>query len=207
MPGVRSRGRFVTLEGVDGAGKSTHLPWIAERMRAHGRDVLVTREPGGSALAERLRALVLGEAMDPLCETLLMFAARADHLARTVLPALEGGTWVLCDRFTDSTCAYQGGGKGVPAQLIERLAAHVHPGLEPDRTLLFDCAYEVSRARLAAAGRPPDRFEAETREFFERVRAVYRRLAEANPQRIRLIDGARPPEEVRALIESALAGL
>jgi dTMP kinase len=207
MAAVRSRGRFITLEGVDGAGKSSHGPWIATRLKAPGREVLVTREPGGTPVAETLRALVLAEPMDALCETLLMFAARADHVARAIAPALERGVWVLCDRFTDSTCAYQGGGKGVPMDLIERLAEHAHPGLKPDRTLLFDCSFEVSRARLAAAGRAPDRFEGESREFFERVRAAYRRLAAAEPERIRVIDGAQPPERVRALIEAALAEL
>jgi dTMP kinase len=201
-----ARGRFITLEGVDGAGKSSHLPWIAERLRAPGREVVVTREPGGTPLAERLRELLLAEPMDPVCETLLMFAARCDHLARSILPALARGAWVLCDRFTDSTSAYQGAGKGVPPELIERLAHHVHPGLRPDRTLLFDCPFEVSRARLQGTGRVLDRFEGESREFFERVRAAYHRLAAAEPGRIRVIDGAQPPEQVRAQIESALQG-
>jgi len=202
-----ARGRFITLEGVDGAGKSSHLPWIAERLRAPAREVVVTREPGGTPLAEKLRALLLAEAMDPVCETLLMFAARCDHLALSIVPALSRGAWVLCDRFTDSTRAYQGAGKGVPQELIERLAQHVHPGLRPDRTLLFDCPFEVSRARLRGTGRALDRFEGETREFFERVRAAYHRLAAVEPGRIRVIDGAQPPEQVRAQIESALQGL
>jgi dTMP kinase len=205
MPAARSR--FITLEGLDGAGKSSHLPWIAERLRAPGREVVVTREPGGTPLAERLRGLLLAEAMDPVCETLLMFAARSDHLARSILPALARGAWVLCDRFTDSTCAYQGAGKGVPQELIERLARHVHPGLRPDRTLLFDCTFEVSRTRLRGTGRALDRFEGETREFFERVRAAYHRLAAAEPERIRMIDGAQPLEQVRKQVESALDGL
>jgi dTMP kinase len=207
MPGASGTGRFITLEGVDGAGKSSHVAWIAQRLRAPGREVLLTREPGGTPLAERLRALALAEPMDALSETLLMFAARADHVARAIRPALARGAWVLCDRFTDSTRAYQGGGKGVPAELIGALARHAHAGLAPDRTLLFDCSFEVSRARLGSTGRAPDRFEGEPREFFERVRAAYRRLAEEEPSRIRLIDGAQPPEKVRALIEQALAGL
>lgn len=205
MPGAR--GRFITLEGVDGAGKSSHLAWIAEHLRAPGRDVVVTREPGGTPLAERLRALVVTETMNPLCETLLLFAARADHLDRVIVPALARGAWVLCDRFTDSTCAYQGGGNGVPYDLIAHLVRHVHPGLQPDRTLLFDCTYEVSQARLQASGRALDRFEGESREYFERVRDAYRRLAAAEPERVRVIDGARAREEVRAQVRAALAGL
>lgn len=200
-------GRFITLEGMDGAGKSTHLAAIAAALRARGRDVLLTREPGGSPLAEKLRELVLAEPMGPVSETLLMFAARADHVARTIRPALARGTWVLCDRFTDSTLAYQGGGKGVPAALIHALAEQAHAGLVPDRTLLFDCSYDVSRARLKGAGRAPDRFESESRAFFDRVRAAYHALAAGDPVRYRLIDGAQAPEKVAPQVEAALAGL
>lgn len=191
------RGKFITLEGVDGAGKSTHLGWIAERLRAPGREVVATREPGGTPLAERLRALVLAEPMDALPETLLMFAARADHVQNVIAPALGRGAWVLCDRFTDATLAYQGAGKGVATDLIRRLALSVHPGLTPDQTLVFDCPYEVSRARLSAAGRVLDRFEAEERAFFDRVREAYRGLAASEPGRVRIIDGSRRPEEVK----------
>src|SRR5262245_31004813 len=137
MADARRRGRFITLEGVDGAGKSTHLRWIAERLGGQGREVVVTREPGGTALAEKLRALVLAEPMDPLSETLLMFAARADHVSKLIQPSLERGAWVVCDRFTDATLAYQGAGKGVPAALIASLAQRAHPGLTPDLTLVF----------------------------------------------------------------------
>jgi dTMP kinase len=200
----KRRGRFITLEGVDGAGKSTHIQWIAERLRAGGREVVVTREPGGTPLAEKLRALVLAEPMDPLAETLLMFAARADHVHRVILPALERGAWVVCDRFTDATVAYQGGGKGVSADLLRRLAQSVHPDLAPDQTLVFDCPYEVSRSRLAASGRTLDRFEAEERAFFERVRTAYRDLAKAAPGRVRIIDGAKAPKEVKVEIENNL---
>lgn len=207
MAAASGRGRFITLEGMDGAGKSTHLATIAASLRAQGRRVLVTREPGGTPLAEKLRQLVLAEPMDAVSETLLIFAARADHVARVILPALERGAWVLCDRFTDSTLAYQGGGKGVPAELIRALARQAHPGLSPDRTLLFDCPYEVSRDRLQRAGRPPDRFEGQSRAFFDGVRDAYRGLAAAEPDRIRLIDGSRPPEAVPPLLEAALAGL
>src|SRR6185312_13382122 len=200
-------GRFLTLEGVDGAGKSTHLDWIAARLRQEGREVIVTREPGGTPYAEKLRALVLSEPMTPLAETLLMFAARADHLEKVIRPALARGAWIVCDRFTDATRAYQGAGKGVAAELIERLAQEVHAGLAPDRTLIFDCPYEVSRERLAASGRVLDRFEAEDRAFFDRVREAYERLARNEAHRARLIDGSKSPEEVKAEIEKGLAGL
>jgi len=198
------RGKLITLEGVDGAGKSTHIPWIAELLRAKGREVVVTREPGGTPLAEKLRALVLVEAMDPVAETLLMFAARADHVQKVIAPALARSAWVVCDRFTDATLAYQGGGKGVSMDLIRRLAQAVHPGLEPDQTLVFDCSYEVSRSRLSASGRSLDRFEAEERAFFDRVRATYRKLAGAEPDRVALIDGSKAPEKVKVEIKNSL---
>jgi dTMP kinase len=202
-----SRGRFVTLEGVDGAGKSTHMAWIAERLRAPGRKVLVTREPGGTPLAERLRALVLNEPMDPLAETMLLFAARADHVQREIGPALEEGAWVLCDRFTDATFAYQGGGKGVASELIAHLAQVSHDGLMPDLTLMFDCPYEIARARLDRADKAPDRFERESREFFERVRQAYLGLARADPGRIRVIDASGTLDDIKKRVEVEIAGL
>ncbi len=202
-----TRGRFVTLEGVDGAGKSTHVAWIAERLRAPGRKVLVTREPGGTPLAERLRALVLAEPMDPIAETMLLFAARADHVQREIGPALAAGDWVLCDRFTDATFAYQGGGKGVAAELIAHLAQVSHDGLLPDRTLVFDCPYDVSRERLDQAARTPDRFEREDRDFFERVRQAYLALARADPQRIRVIDASGSHAEIKKLVEEEISDL
>ena len=198
------RGRFITLEGVDGAGKSTHIPWIAEQLRAGGREVVVTREPGGTPLAEKLRALVLAEPMDPLAETLLMLAARADHVRHVIQPALERGAWVVCDRFADATTAYQGGGKGVSADLILRLAQAAHPGLIPDQTLVFDCPYDVSRSRLGASGRKLDRFEAEERDFFERVRNAYQHLAKAEPGRVRIIDGSKAESEVKVQVKKYL---
>jgi dTMP kinase len=207
MAAGNPRGRFLTLEGVDGAGKSTHLAWLAERLRAAGREVVVTREPGGTPLAEKLRALVLAEPMAPLPETLLMFAARADHVRHVIAPALARGAWVVCDRFTDATLAYQGAGKGVPLAQIRELALAAHPGLAPDRTLVFDCPYEVSRGRLGASGRVLDRFESEDRAFFDRVRAAYRELAVSEPARVRLIDGAQAPDHVKADIEKCLSGL
>ena len=196
-----TRGRFVTLEGVDGAGKSTHVAWIAQRLRASGHKLLVTREPGGTPLAERLRELVLTEPMEPIAETMLLFAARADHVRREIEPALAAGTWVLCDRFTDATFAYQGGGKGVPAELIAHLAQVSHDGLLPDLTLVFDCPYEISRERLQRAAREPDRFEREDRPFFERVRQAYLALAHTYPERIRVIDAGGPEDTVTTLIE------
>lgn len=204
MADASARGRFVTLEGVDGAGKSTHIPWIAERLRAAGRKVVVTREPGGTPLAEKIRELVLSQPMDAASETLLMFAARADHVRTIIRPALERGEWVLCDRFSDATIAYQGGGKGVPREWIGQLAGAVHRSLAPDLTLVFDCPYEVSRERMENAGRAFDRFEAEGREFFERVRAAYARLAREEPQRVKLIDGSRSIEQVRSELEPHL---
>lgn len=202
-----TRGRFVTLEGVDGAGKSTHVAWIAERLRAPGRKVLVTREPGGTPLAERLRELVLAEPMDPIAETMLLFAARTDHVQREIGPALAAGNWVLCDRFTDATFAYQGGGKGVAAELIAHLAQVSHDGLLPDRTLVFDCPYDVSRERLDRAARTPDRFEREDRDFFERVRQAYLALARADPERIRVIDATGSPDEIKKMVEEEIAEL
>lgn len=204
MAAADSRGKFITLEGVDGAGKSTHVAWIAERLRVGRREVVVTREPGGTLLAEKLRALVLAEAMDPLAETLLMFAARADHVQKVIAPALARGAWVVCDRFTDATLAYQGAGKGVPVERIRQLADATHPGLMPDQTLVFDCPYEVSRSRLSNSGRDLDRFESEERAFFERVRAGYQALAREEPGRVYLVDGSKASDEVKVQIENII---
>jgi dTMP kinase len=201
------RGRFITLEGVDGAGKSTHVAWIAERLRARGHTVHVTREPGGTPLAEKLRALILSEPMDALTETLLLFAARDDHVRAVIEPALAAGTWVLCDRFTDATFAYQGGGKGVPAELIAHLAQVSHNGLMPDRTLVFDCPYEVSRERLGRTGRAPDRFERENHDFFDRVRQSYLGLARADAERIRIIDATGTVSDIKKHIEEEITTL
>src|SRR5215212_61355 len=169
--------KFLTLEGVDGAGKSTHIEFIADAVRTKGAHVIVTREPGGTDLAERLRQTILAEPMTPVLETLLVFAARADHVARVIQPALKAGHYVICDRFTDATAAYQGAGHGVSADLIKRLAEAAHPGLRPHRTLIFDCPYEVSRQRLTQSGRELDRFEKEDRAFFQRVRDTYLAIA------------------------------
>ena len=201
---MSARGRLITLEGVDGAGKSSHIQFIAEALSAGGRNVVVTREPGGTDLAERLRKAILEESMDPMAETLLLFAARTDHVRRVIGPALAAGSWVVCDRFSDATVAYQGAGKGVPLDLIERLAAAAHPGLTPDRTLLFDCSYEVARKRLAASGKALDRFEREDRAFFERVRKAYLARAKAEPDRIRTIDASGDQAAIRKALERHL---
>jgi dTMP kinase len=198
--------RFLTLEGVDGAGKSTHIEFIADAVRAKGAHVIVTREPGGTDLAERLRQAILGEPMTPLMETLLIFAARADHVARVIQPALEAGHYVICDRFTDATLAYQGAGKGVSADLIARLTEAAHPGVRPDRTLVFDCPYEVARGRLAKSGRELDRFEKEDRAFFDRVRNAYLAIAGHEPGRMRVIDASVDAHAVREQIKAALEG-
>lgn len=199
-----SRGTFITLEGVDGAGKSSHVQFVADFIAPRAPHVIVTREPGGTDLAERLRRAILEEPMDPLTETLLLLAARADHVRRVIRPALDAGTWVVCDRFHDATAAYQGAGKGVDDGLIERLQQAAHPGIEPDRTLVFDCPYEVARQRLAGSGKALDRFERETREFFERVRGAYLQRARAEPGRIRVIDASGDLAGIRKLVESAL---
>jgi dTMP kinase len=196
------RGRFITLEGVDGAGKSTHLAWIAERLRAAGREVVVTREPGGTPLGERLRELLLTEPMHIETETMLMFAARREHLARVIAPALEAGRWVLSDRFTDATYAYQGGGRGLSLDRIAALERWVHGDLQPDLTLYFDLSIKVARQRLAASQAAPDRFEREASGFFERVRSAYLERAAAQPRRIRVIDAAQPLDQVKKSLEN-----
>lgn len=204
-------GRFITLEGIEGAGKSTVakfvLGWLARR-QIPGR---LTREPGGTPLAERIRQLVLergAESPSPVTETLLMFAARDLHLQHVIRPALARGEWVVCDRFTDATRAYQGSGRGVDADLIESLAAAVHGGLAPDCTLLLDLPVSIglSRARGRAAG-DADRFEVETQAFFEKVRAGYLELARREPERFHVIDAAAPLDAVEGLVEGILEDL
>jgi dTMP kinase len=201
------RGKLITLEGVDGAGKSTHVEFLADALRARGRHVIVTREPGGTDLAERIRQEILAQPMPPGMETLFLFAARADHVVRVIEPALAAGTWVVCDRFTDATVAYQGAGKGVPLDVIERLQELAHPGLTPARTFIFDCSYEVARERLAASRKTLDRFEREDRDFFERVRAAYLERARAEPSRIRVIDASADVGAIRKAIAADLSGL
>lgn len=198
------RGRFITLEGVDGAGKSTHLEWIARRIEAAGQKVIVTREPGGTPLGEELRKLLLALPMHLETETLLMFAARREHLEQVILPALAAGDWVLSDRFTDATFAYQGGGRGLDPGRIENLENWVHQGLQPDLTLVFDLSVEEARRRRSAAAAAPDRFEQQDLDFFTRVRAVYLARAAQYPQRIRLIDASQSVAGVRKSLEEII---
>lgn len=194
--------RFITFEGIDGAGKSTHLAAMAERLRAAGSVVVCTREPGGTPLSETLRERMLHSAMDPLTETLLAFAARRDHVQQVIAPALARGETVLCDRFTDATFAYQGGGRGVDAGLLATLEQWVHGELQPDLTIWFDLPAQTAAERRAA--RAADRFEAEDIAFFERVRAGYAARMQAAPQRIVRIDSALPLEAVERQIVQAL---
>ena len=202
-----SGGVFITLEGIEGAGKSTVAAWLCESLRARGLTVRLTREPGGTELAERVRRIVLergSEQVSAEAETLLMFAARAIHLDNLVRPALTAGEWVLSDRFTDATRAYQGAGRGIDPEWIEALAARVHAGLAPQCTLLLDVPVELGLARARARRGQSDRIEVETQAFFERVRAGYLALAQREPQRIRLIDAAAPVESVREQVAAAL---
>ncbi|HTT12660.1 MAG TPA: dTMP kinase [Burkholderiaceae bacterium] len=197
------RGRFLTLEGIDGAGKSTQAATIAQLVRDHGAELVVTREPGGTDLGEQLRQLVLHQPMTPRTETLLVFAARAQHIETVVEPALAAGRWVLCDRFTDATFAYQGGGRGVEESDIAALEGWVQRGLQPDLTLLFDVPPEVAAGRLAGS-RAADRFEQEQAQFFARVRAVYLARARRYAERFVVIDGTRDADTVRAFVRSRL---
>lgn len=202
---MTSRGRFITLEGVDGAGKSTHTVWIADFLRAQGVEVVSTREPGGTPLGEKLRALLLTDAMGLDTETLLMFAARCEHARQVIEPALARGAWVVCDRFTDASYAYQGGGRGLGAERVAILEDWMRAG-RPDRTWLFDVPLEVARARLADA-REPDRFEREGAAFFERTREAYHARAKSDPDRIHVIDSTRSIAEIRNQLESGLREL
>ena len=204
-------GRFITLEGIEGAGKSTVVRHVADWLTSRGLKVCVTREPGGTPLAERVRAIVLergGELLSPVTETLLMFAARGIHLENLIRPALARGEWVVCDRFTDATRAYQAAGRGVSRAWIEDLAQAVHAKLQPDCTLLLDLPVEtgLARSKKRAGNAPADRFEAEPAQFFERVRAAYLDLAMREPQRIWVIDATQPLRQVELQIEKALAG-
>jgi len=202
--------RFITLEGIDGAGKSTHAALIGESLRSRGAVVVATREPGGTPLGEALRDLVLREVMTHDTETLLLFAARREHVERVIRPALARGDTVLCDRFTDATYAYQGGGHGVSREWIRALAQQVHGDCNPDLTFLFDVPTEVSVQRLArgvAKGRALDKFEQQAGGFFERVRDAYLELARADPARFRVIDASRQIEDVRARVAEVLATL
>jgi len=199
------RGRFITLEGIDGAGKSSHLELLAERVRQAGHEALVTREPGGTKLGELLREVVLGESMDGISEALVMFAARREHVVKVIEPALSCGRWVLSDRFSDATYAYQCGGRGLARDVFEALERLVHPGLQPDATFLFDVDPAVAHARQRSEHRDPDRFEREEGAFFRRVREAYLERARASPDRFHLIDASGEREAVRERVEASFA--
>ena len=207
MPSQPPRGRFITLEGIDGAGKSTHATWLAQELAARGRQVVATREPGGTALGEALRELLLRQSMTHESEALLIFAARREHVVQVIEPALSRGDDVLCDRFTDATYAYQGAGHGVPIELIAMLERLLHRHCNPDLTLLFDVPGAVSRERLdrmRERGRQLDKFEREALAFFERVRNAYLARAAGEPVRFRIVDATRPLGEVRARLAQIL---
>jgi dTMP kinase len=192
--------KFITFEGVDGAGKSTHLAWFADVMRKRGLDVVVTREPGGTPLGEQLREILLNQTMSIGTETLLMFAARLEHIEQVIKPALRAGKWVISDRFSDASFAYQGGGRGMDWEKLRQLEQWVHPDLQPDLTLFFDVPVEVARQRLAN-NVSLDRFEQEQSDFFERVRAGYNKRIQENPQRYAVIDAAQTLESVKQELE------
>lgn len=200
------RGKFITFEGIDGAGKSTQIAWFADLLRAQGHTVVLTREPGGTPLGEKLRELVLHEAMTLETEALLMFAARYEHIARVIEPALTRGDWVISDRFTDATFAYQGGGRGLPQSRLTDLETWVHAGLQPDLTLLFDLPVDVARARLIEA-RQPDKFERQDGQFFQRARDEYLRRAAEAARRFRIIDATLSPDKIRVLLEEFILNI
>jgi dTMP kinase len=202
----KNNAKFITLEGIDGAGKSTHLNWLAERLRSQGNNVLVTREPGGTPLGEALRELLLHQAMHLETEALLMFAARREHLDKVILPALREGTWVISDRFTDASFAYQGGGRGLDESKLKILEQWVQQDLQPDLTLLFDVTLEVSRQRLSGNA-SLDRFEQEKQDFFQRVRDAYLKRAAQFPERIRVIDSGRTLSEIQVDLEEIISSI
>lgn len=202
------RGKFITLEGIDGAGKSTHLAWLAQWLQGRGIAVTVTREPGGTDLGEALRQLVLGRGQRLHAETeaLLMFASRREHLDKVIVPALAGGTWVLCDRFTDATFAYQAGGSGIAWDKIEALEQWVQEKVRPDITILFDVAPEIGRGRSGRI-KNPDRFEQEEGEFYQRVRQAYLRRAREYPARIHVVDAGASIAAIRQELERRFMAL
>lgn len=198
------RGKFITFEGIDGAGKSTHIAHVAAVLRARGLDVIVTREPGGTPLGEKLRELLLSQPMDLETETLLMFAARREHVAKVIEPALARGAWVVSDRFTDATRAYQGAGRGVSMEKIEELARWTHATTNPDLTFVFDLPAEVAAERLSD-GRALDRFEQEQAAFHRRVRQGYLDLVRNEPDRFRVIDSSQSIEYIKVIIEKMIS--
>ncbi len=201
-----SMAKFITFEGVDGAGKSTHLNWFADTLRSRGIDLLVTREPGGTPMGEKLREILLHEPMHPETEALLMFAARREHIEQVIKPALQRGTWVISDRFTDASFAYQGGGRGVEVEKLEQLERWVQGSLQPDLILLFDIPVEVARQRLSN-NVSLDRFEQEKSDFFEKVRNAYLARAKKNPARFAIIRAEKTPEEVKVRLEEIVSSI
>ena len=201
-----NHGKFITFEGIDGAGKSTHIDFVAELLQSAGHQVICTREPGGTELGEQLRELLLHRSMHLETEALLMFAARREHIAQVIEPALQRGDWVLSDRFTDASFAYQGGGRGLAIDKLDQLEQWVHPHLQPQLTLLFDVPLEVARARLDAA-REPDKFEREQADFFAATRNEYLRRATQFPNRIRVIRSDRTIAQIQDELRSIVATL
>lgn len=201
------KGKFITFEGIDGAGKSSHVEWLAGVLRQRGHVVHVTREPGGTPLGEKLRELLLSEPMHLETETLLMFAARREHLARLIEPALARGEWVVCDRFSDATYAYQGGGRGLDRAKFMTLEHWVHDHLQPDMTLLFDLPLDVARERIVLANRVLDKFEQERADFHERVRQAYLERAHVSPGRFRVVDANRPIPDIRKQLEQIVSSI
>ena len=198
-----NKAKFITFEGVDGAGKSTHLTWFADALRKRGKEVLVTREPGGTPLGECLREILLNQPMHAETEALLMFAARFEHIEQVIKPALQRGTWVVSDRFSDASFAYQGGGRGMNVAKLEQLEYWVHENFQPDLTLLFDLPVEIARQRLSK-NTTLDRFEQEKDSFFEKVRQAYLERRKKHSDRFVLIDAAQTSEQIKANLEIAL---
>lgn len=199
----KKRGRFITVEGVDGAGKSSQIPVIAEAILAKGVELVQTREPGGTELGEKIRTLLLNDAMSAKCEMLLMFASREQNLHEVIRPAVDAGKWVLCDRFTDASYAYQCAGRKMPEELVDKLVDFVHPDIEPDLTILFDIDTETASKRL---GNTPDRFESEAEDFHRRVREAYLKLAEKYPERYFVVDSSQPIEAVSEAVRRKIEG-
>lgn len=201
------KGKFITLEGVDGAGKSTHLSWLVDTLRSQGKTVVQTREPGGTPLGEKLRELLLHELMHLETEALLMFAARREHLEQVILPAVARGDWVVCDRFTDASFAYQGGGRGLSTDKLGQLERWVQGDVQPDLTLLFDLPIDIAAQRMTSAARTLDRFEQEKADFHERVRAAYLARANENPGRFRVLDGRQSIEQIKKQLEAIISSV
>ena len=200
-----TRGKFITLEGIDGAGKSSHLEFLCAQVRSRGYEAILTREPGGTPVGERLRSLVLDAAMHARTEALLMFGARAEHVAAVIEPALAAGRWIVCDRFSDATFAYQCGGRGLPREVVVGLERLVHPGLQPDATFLFDLDPALAYERQRARSRTPDKFEREQVDFFRRVREAYLERAREHSRRFHVIDASGELAQVRDRVEVAFA--